>query len=145
MAIRPNTLVADYDYISEHDEAVDRSVEDFDLKWKHYRDGMGDPPLIPGSKPTVFRLRHLGSADRMFIGAANGGHELLLTAAGIALIGVTGLSDEEGKPVVFRKDATKFGPYRITHAHGDIIAAIPMSVLADIGSIAMERAALRPS
>lgn len=139
MGFRTATLVEDYDYVSKFDEAVDQSLPDFELRWKQYRDGVGEPPLIPGAKPVTFRLRHLGTAERMYLSSAESGHERLLVAAGLAIVGVENLGVE------FRKDSSKFGPYKLVHAHAEVIAAIPVEALADVGSLVIERVNLRPS
>lgn len=84
-----NTLVADYEFISQSDDAVDRpppvpdeapdpedkaavrayeaakkAALDFARAWDLYLDGKGDPPLRQGADPTVFVLRHFGPKER---------------------------------------------------------------------------------
>jgi hypothetical protein len=143
--IKSNTLVADYDCISKDDEAVDRSGDDFEHKWKVARDGLGDYPLLPEAKPTIFRLRHLGPVERAYLESAGGFHEQLVAAAALALVGVSDLNDSNGEAVEFRREATKFGTQKVLHAHASVLAAIPLRVLGEIGNVVLEKMTLRPS
>ncbi len=147
MAIRTNTLVADYDYVSQFDEAVDRSADDFDHQWKVYRDGLGEPPLKVGESPTRFKLRHVTATERLYLLELSQGDErgLYIAAAAIGLVGAKGLTGQDGKPVTIRQESTNVGTVRIRSATKDSLDALPMEVLLELGGLVMERATVRPS
>src|SRR5687768_10380873 len=104
--IRPHTLVSDWEYVSRFDEAVDHDVPDFDDAWRQYLDGAKEPPLKPGVEPTMFKLRHVTSTERVYLFELYQGEEkgLMLAAAAMALVGVRGLKDEQGKPIEVSKE-----------------------------------------
>lgn len=145
--IKTNTLVHDYDYVSQFDEAVDKSGEDFEQKWKQYRDGMSEPPLLPGATPTIFKLRHVTSVEHAYLLELRQSdeHGFFVAAAALALVGIKGLAGENGKPVTFRKESTQVGPVRLQHAAKETLDALPIEVLLELGVLAMERVAVRPS
>ena len=147
MAIRANTLVADYEYISQFDEAVDKSAEDFDHKWKLYRDGMAEPPLKAGEKPTFFKLRHVTSSERAYLLELAQGNErgLFLGAAAIGLIGVKGLDGADGKPLQVRQESTTVGTIRLRSATKESLDVLPLEVLLELGGLVMERLTVRPN
>ncbi len=145
--IRANTLVENFEYVSRADEAVDDSVDEFDHKWKLYRDGMAAPPLKAGGKPTLFKLRHLSSTERMYLlELAQGGEQgLYIAAAAIALVGAKPLEGADGKPFEIRQEVTSVGPIKVRHATKDSLDALPVEVLLELGGLVMERATTRPS
>lgn len=147
MAIRTNTLVQDFEYVSQFDEAVDKSAEDFEHKWKIYRDGMGEPPLVAGSSPTRFKLRHVTSVERIYLLEIAQGdeHGLYIAAAAMSLVGAKGAADEAGKPYEVKFETSTAGPLKIRHATKASLDALPVEVLLELGSLAMERATARPS
>lgn len=147
MAIRANTLVDSFDYVSQYDEAIDHDVEEFDHKWKLYRDGMGEPPLKAGAKPTLFKLRHVTSTERVYLMELSHGEErgLYITAAAMALVGVKGLEGADGKKVEIRQESTSVGPVKIRHATKDSLDALPLEVILELGALALERSSVRPN
>jgi len=145
--IRTNTLVEDYEVISQFDDAVDKSVEDFDHKWKMYRDGMGEAPLKPGEKPTRFKMRHLSSVERAWLleVAQSEDKGLYVAAVQLALTGVRDALDHEGKPLRVDREATTVGAMRLLTVKKQSLEALPLEVIFELGSLAMERSAPRPS
>jgi len=145
--IRANTLVEDFEYVSQYDEAVDKSAEDFDHKWTIYRDGLGDPPIKTGETPTRFKLRHLTATERLYLLELSQGeeHGLYIAAAAIALIGVKGMNGADGKPHVIRQEVTHVGPVRLRHASKESLDAFPMEILLELGGLVVERVTARPS
>lgn len=152
--IRTNTLVDDFEYVSIHDEAIDApadgsdpaAIEAFQHKWKLYRDGMGDPPLKAGVKPTRFKLRHITSAERIYLMELQSGDEkgVAVAAAAMAIVGASDLADSDGKKIEIRQEATSVGPVKIRHASKESMDALPMEVLLEIGALVMERSTIRP-
>jgi hypothetical protein len=145
--LRGNTLVADYEYISQSDEAVDSEAEGFELKWKHYLDGMGEPPLKAGETPTIFKLRHLMPTERAYLAEASNGDErgLFIAAAAIALVGVKGFDGPDGKPLEVKQEVTRAGTVKIRSANKATLDALPVGVLFELGALALERGRVRPS
>jgi hypothetical protein len=145
--IRSHTLVENYDYVSRYDEAVDRDLPDFDEKWRLYLDGAGEPPIKAGEKPTKFQLRHVSSTERIYLYELYQHEEkgLMLAAAAMALVGVTGLDDGSGKPITVKQEHTDVGPLRIRHASKETMDRLPVDVLLELGAVVVERLRLRPS
>ncbi len=106
------TLVEEYDYISREDDAVNRDDPAFDEKWEQYLDGQTEPPLLPGAKPTIFRLRHLNTVARTrlmrYIAQAQDDAsrwpEALVAAFVLGVVGVENYSGKEGKPLQVKPD-----------------------------------------
>jgi hypothetical protein len=119
------TLVEDYEYICRQDAAVDRppdiepedpedvvqskkkALAEFDLKWEHYADGKGPCPLVPGGKPTRFKLRHLNTVSMgrlapYFARAEtdkSAWPQLLVAAFTLGVAGVENYCAPDGKPI----------------------------------------------
>lgn len=128
------TLAEDYTYICQHDEAVDvpsppaepqltslearasyletvkayeKRLAAFEAKWTQYLDGTGQPPLIPGGKPTVFKLRHLDTCARgrlmKYLARAQEDQSCFWDAAiaafALGVKGVEGYFGLDGKPL----------------------------------------------
>lgn len=57
------TLQKEFDYVSDHDSALDKSVPDFAERMKRFRDGSDREalPLKDGETPTVFTLKPIAS------------------------------------------------------------------------------------
>lgn len=147
MAVRAHTLVENYEVVSRFDEAVDADAPEFEHKWKLYRDGAGDLPLKAGVSATRFQMRHVTSTERVYLLELYQGEErgLMLAAAAIALVGAKGLEDASGKPVEVRRAFTDIGPLRIQHASKETMDALPVDVLLELGSVALDRMRPRPS
>lgn len=147
MSIRAHTLVDNYEVICQSDDAVDLDAPDFEMKWKLYRDGAGEPPLKPGAQPTRFHLRHVTNTERVYLLELSHGEEkgLLLATAAMALVGAKGLEDANGKPVEVKREFTEIGPLRIQHASKDTMDVLPVNVLLELGQVALDRMRLRPS
>lgn len=145
--LRSHTLVADYEFISQFDDAVDRTVDDFEHRWQMYRDGAADCPLIAGVEPTRFTLRHITSTERVYLLELHSGgeHGLMVAAAAMALVGIKGMRDEAGKPLEAKREFTEVGPLRIQHATRETMDRLPVDVILEIGSVVLERMKLRPS
>jgi hypothetical protein len=149
MAIRSHTLVDKYEYVSRFDEAVDQSVEDFEQAWQRYRDGTAQPPLKLGEEPTRFTLRHVTSTERLYLfeitQAGGERNALYLAAAAVGLVSVKGLTGADGAAIEIRQEVTRAGPLKIRSATKDSLDAIPWEVLMELGSVVLERSAVRPS
>lgn len=144
MAIRTNTLVDNYEIVSRYDDAVDDAVEDFEHKWKLYRDGMGDPPLRPGAEPSYITLRHLSSTERHFLLEKSQEGGVLLAAARFALVAIRGL-EIGGKPFEVRQETLTHGGVKFRVASRESLDALPEVIQVEIGGLAMERSQPRPS
>lgn len=159
-----NTLVAPFEYICQTDEAVDRpdagdaaAVEAFELAWKHYRDGMGEPPLKADMKPLRIRLRHLTAVEQTYIRETWQGGEgertrgALTATAMMALVSVSGRPGLDGKPIAIKHEVTPWGLVRIRHATAESLSVLLDALgggdapLLEIGSLVSERSAVRPS
>lgn len=145
--LRSNTLVDDFEYVSRADDAVDTSAEDFEHKWKLYRDGAAEPPLKAGAKPTRFKLRHLTSTERLrLLEMSQGGeHGLYVAAVAFALVGIKDMDAPAGKESEFKQTWEDAGPVRLRHATKETLDAIPVEVLLELGALVMERTTARPS
>ncbi len=145
--IKTSTLVENFDVISAYDDAVDKDAPDFDQRWKQHRDGMGDPPIKAGETPTRFKLRHISSTERTYLVEIAQGDDkgLYIGAAALALVGVSGMVDDEGRQIVVAQEVTKVGPLRIRSATKATLDKLPVEVLLELGALAMERSTVRPS
>lgn len=145
-----NTLVDDYELVSQFDPAIDRGADEFEQKWKQYTDGLGEPPLRPGAKPATFRLRHLDDVDRKILRkllTANGGdvsNELLDAAAALAIIGFT---TAEGKDLRLAFATERYALFEAQHLSADSVRAMRLAenMFSDIGATVVQRTFLRPS
>ena len=145
-----NTLVDDYELVSQFDPAVDRGVDEFEQRWKEYTDGVGAPPLRPGAKAATFRLRHLDDVDRKILRklltAADGevSNELLDAAAALAIIGFT---NAEGKDVRLSFSTERYALFEAQHVSADSVRAMKLAenMFSDIGATVVQRTFLRPS
>jgi hypothetical protein len=145
-----NTLVEDYEFVSQFDPAVDRTAEDFELKWKQHLDGIAEVPLKPNAKPAKFRLRHLDDVDRKILrkmlsaGDGDVTQELLDAAAALAIIGFT---DADGKELRLSFSTERYALFEATHVSGDSIRAmkLPDNALTDVGGAVLARTFTRPS
>ena len=141
------TLVEEYTYICRQDDAVQQDAPDFDLKWQQYLDGQGPPPLIPGAKPTVFKLRHLNTLARgrlmRYLARANEDRSLFWDAAfaafNLAVVGVEGLLDAEGKPVKLQFDFDDEGPHKVPVLHADSVEQFDISWVYEVGDRVIKR------
>lgn len=101
------TLVEEYDYICQSDDAVHQADPEFAQKWEQYLDGQIPPPLVPGGKPTKFRLRHLNSFAQAqlarYIGQAQEDSsrwpEALAAAFSLGIVSVENYPGRDGKPL----------------------------------------------
>lgn len=145
--IKSNTLVEDFDVISQYDDSLDKDAPDFEQKWKEYRDGMGEPPLKAGEQPTRFKLRHITSTEHTYLSelAYGGDKGLFIGAAALALVSVKGMVGPDGHPVAVVQEVTKVGPLRLRSADKATLDKFPLEVLLELGAIAMERSTVRPS
>ncbi len=145
--LRSHTLVENYDFISQFDDAVEREAPDFEQRWKLYTDGAADCPLKAGAEPTRFQLRHITSSERVYLLELHEGgeHGLMVAAAAMALVGIKNLRDEEGKPLEVKREATEIGPLRILHATKATLDRLPVDVILELGSVVLSRMQLRPS
>lgn len=110
MLVTKRPLTEPVEYIYSQDPALDRDAADFAEKWRLYRE-RGDSsvlPLKPGQKPAVWRLRQLAGKPRRRLrdflketqSAKGGPSETgLYVACQIALAGVSGLRDQDGREV----------------------------------------------
>lgn len=148
MSIKSHTLVEPYEYVSVHDAAVDSDAPDFEERWRLYLDGAGEPPLKPGAEPVRYQLRHVTNTERgylMKLGRDADG-SAPLAAAAIALVGMSGAKDGEGKPLGVEFDFTQYGLFRIKHASQATLDRLGgLEVLYDIGGAVFHRMSLRPS
>jgi hypothetical protein len=170
---RTNTLVGDYEYVSELDAAVARPTPpaegadaeavkafeaaraEFGRRWRQYLDGMAEPPLLPGSKPIRIKLRHLSDAEREYV------HEVLrsgddesrvraacFAATMIALVGAEG--DGPDGPIEVAFETTKWGLIRIRYATEASVQALARAMTrpglqGELGGLIFERMRVRPS
>jgi hypothetical protein len=143
-----NTLVKPYEVISQFDPAVDRDAPEFEHKWEMYLDGKDEPPLKPGAKAAVFRLRHLGELERKVLRKyASGGEvteEFLDAAAALALVGYV---RADGKEVRLKFGTERYALFETPHVNEESIREMDLAqnVLSDIGSVVLRRTYLRPS
>ena len=77
--------------------------------------------------------------------AESGERALYIAAASIALVGVKGATDGDGKPVEVRREVTAVGPLKIRHAAKATLDLFPVEVLIELGRLAVERMAPRPN
>lgn len=127
------TLNDEFEYVSKLDEAVDDSADDFDEKWKRYREGAGSElPLKDGKEPTVWRLKPI--ADNRTMGHLSDllqreGHVTCFIQA--AAIGVVGAQNLE---LAIKRERID-GHQQLTE---EVINAIPVPILVELGSVIME-------
>lgn len=94
------TLVEPFEFISKKDDALDRDAKDFKDRWDRYKDGLGDPPIKEGMKPTVFTLKPVArdaGLDAKLDGVLNndGNAMWCLTAAAFGIAGWRNLIDPD--------------------------------------------------
>jgi len=143
--IRTNQLVADYEYISQHDEAVDSDAEEFTAKWQRYLDGLEPPPLKKGHKPTVFTLRQLRAPQKAKLSRLFGDDdrrlELCYVAGAMAVVKADEIRDISNN-LIELKHVTEDG---VQMLDSDSLEAIGFEVAVELGSVALTRSSPRPN
>lgn len=143
--IRTNQLVADYEYVCKQDDAVDSSGEEFEEKWQRYLDGLEQPPLKPGHKPTVFTLRQLRAPQKAKLSRLFGDDdrriELCYTACALAVVKAENLMDAEGKYVELSH--VREGGVEVLDV--DSMEIIGFEIAIEIGALALSRSTPRPN
>lgn len=139
MIKRRTSVIGEYEYVSQFDEAVDRSIDDFDERWGRYLDGADEPPLKPGSTPTIFRLRALGAREVDAVqSVTDDGDRAVLGAA--FLLGAVGAKNwsRPGDSITFRRETSKIGMNTVSivdmDALGDIDGVSAQAVMLDVGA-----------
>ena len=136
MAIRLSTatLSEPFEYISLHDDALDTEREDFADEFQRYRDGQAPPPLKPGVEPTRWTLEPITDArlKAMLEGVReeHGRTMWFLATAAVGVTGVSGLSDERGRPFKLKRPRSSDGYPTMSHEQQDQIGA---QILAELG------------
>lgn len=138
------TLVADYDYVCKSDPAVDKSIEDFDEVWTRYCEGTIDPPIIDGSNPTVWTLRHIGgnkhSAVLHSVYQDTGNAGLAVAAAAMSIVSVENFLDSDGSPVLLHHEKQS----GVTVLSDQCLDLLPAEVAGEIGATALRRRSIDP-
>lgn len=109
MRVKTASLIGEYVHVDSEDPAIDRSSD----KWEHdYQIAMdtGDLSVLPlknGSTepPVLWRFRHLTTRELAWLSdsAARGMSTTMVNAVALALVGVTNVTDEKGKPVEVKR------------------------------------------
>ncbi|HMG21787.1 MAG TPA: hypothetical protein VK607_10735 [Kofleriaceae bacterium] len=107
MRVKTQSLVGEYWHVDEDDPAIDKSepkwraaferaLETGDLNALPLKNGASDPPAI-------FRLRHLSAREYRWLldydARREGVNEMMWEAVALALIGVRGVTDQDGRPL----------------------------------------------
>ncbi len=163
------TLVEDYSYISRQDDAVDspaeptatdsqeaieqkvKAAEDFEHRWERYTDGMAEPPLRPGVKPTVFHMRHMGNPARAKLApylhrsSEDISHfwEAAIAAFALSVRKVENCAGLDGRPVKLVTEMDDQGIHPVEMLTRESMEHFDMSVLIEVGGFAIKR--LNPS
>lgn len=143
-----NTLVKDYEVISQFDPAVDRDVPEFAHRWEMYLDGKDEPPLKPGATPAKFRLRHLGDLERKVLRKHFSSGEVTEEALdAAALLAIVGYTRADGQDVRLKFEKERYALVTTTHLSAASLEEMGLdaNVLSDIGSVVLRRTYLRPS
>lgn len=149
IAIPARTLVGECSYIYLGDPSLDHDVDGFADKYRLYRE-TGDEkhlPLKPGDEPTRFKLRLLSRAEFRYvqdqIAARRGYLGALRLAASMALVGLGGLRDEDGKELKGDRFPNADGFQVLPH---DVLEKLDRveGLLDSIGATVMERSSLTP-
>jgi len=135
--LKTATLVADWDYISLHDEAMDDETDGFQKLYEDFVEGRGPAPLKDGVEPTVWKLAHLSDVRTIAkldgIRTSDGNTAWAVAASACCIVSVQGLTDSEGKPYRIRReyeDGVKMLPTAQINEIGiDIMAEIGMVIL----------------
>lgn len=106
--LKTKTLAGKYEYVLSTDPALDQKADGFADAFRiavetGKTDGL---PLKDGQRPTVFELTHLGPDASGWLldqGATEGNHRMSLHGIALALVGIKGALDEEGKPVQWKR------------------------------------------
>ncbi len=139
------TLVEDYTYICQEDDAVHRDHPEFAQKWEHYLDG-GEPPLIPGGKPTVFTLRHLNTAAKdmlmPYVSQATDDPTFMTRALTVAFqLGVKAVENytaKDGRPLAI-KAAVDDGFNRVPFMSSDSFNEFEIETVMEVGARVLQR------
>lgn len=140
-----NTLVETYRYISLADDALDGEAPDFETRWGHYIDGLGEPPVKDGEQPTVFVLRHLSSIERKRVQALkeSGGEAMLLEACRLGLVGVENFAGQENYE--FKRESDRRWGCEVSRVTEKEINRLPPLVIDDLGTRIMLAGLPRPN
>ena len=113
MIIKTATLVEDYDFVYDGDDALDKSCEDFDERYQRFLEtgDMAELPLKQGRSPAIWKLSHIrGKARRQlqgFIMRTSDNDQIspeaLYVACRLALRDVEGLRDHRDEIYKIKK------------------------------------------
>lgn len=142
-----NTLVADFEYISVYDDAVDSSGDDFPEKWQRYLDGQAPPPLKPGETPTVWVLKHLTELEKKRLIEQEEKHGHQATALTACAIGIKAVKNwpEDGKSHTFVRETDNTWIYPISIVKAVELAQLRQEWIDDLGGRIVMASAPRPN
>lgn len=133
------SLNDEFDFVSEHDDALDKSDPEWEQKLERFRDGAStDLPLKDGKEPTVFRLKPIASNRTLSLLqdllAREGGVTYFTQAAALGLVGAQNLGIEIKRQRIDKHEQVR----------DDVLSQIPIAILCELGKAVVEHSHPNP-